>query len=183
MKVLVAVASKHGSTREIAQVIAAQLRAAHLDADLREAGEVPDLGGYDAVVLGSAVYVGSWLPEARHFAERHRAALAKLPVWIFSSGPLGALDPRPQDDPERLAAPMAGVEVRDHRVFVGKLDPAGLGLGERLAVKMVRAPKGDFRDWAAIRGWAREIAAALRSDAVPAGAQPDRTAAAAAGPS
>jgi menaquinone-dependent protoporphyrinogen oxidase len=169
MKVLVAVASKHGSTREIADAIVEELRNSAIDADLRDVSEVSTIRGYGAIVLGSAVYMGDWLPEARSFPEHHRVALSKLPVWLFSSGPLGADDPQPHDDPKRLAAPIGRVEVRDHRVFVGKLDREGLGFGERVAVKMVRAalgdyraPYGDFRDWDDIRSWAREIAAELQ---------------------
>src|SRR6476620_7719730 len=98
------------------------------------------------------------------------AARSKLPVWLFSSGPLGVDDPQPQEDPSGLAATMGGVPVRDHHVFEGKLDPAGLGFGERIAVKMVgaahgdyRAPDGDYRDWDDIRSWASGIAVELRS--------------------
>ena len=161
MRVLVAVASKHGGTRGIAEAIAEELRAAGPAVDLREAGEVGDLAGYDAVVLGSAIYAGTWLQEARQFAERHHAELSRLPVWLFSSGPLGAPDPQPHDDPDKLAAPLGDVAARDHRVFAGKLDPADLSFGERLIAKVVRAPSGDFRDWDAMRAWAHEIGAAL----------------------
>lgn len=161
MNVLVAVASKHGSTRAIAKTIAEELRAVGVAADVREVGALDDLGQYDAVVLGSAIYAGHWLPEAKQFAERHRAELATVPVWLFSSGPLGAPDPRPHDDPRQLAAPLGTVEVRDHRVFAGKLDKRGLGLRERLIVRAIGAPEGDFRDWEAIRSWAGEIGTAL----------------------
>ena len=161
MSVLVAVASKHGSTHAIAEAVAEELRAANLDVDLRETGEVDDLAGYDAVVFGSAIYAGHWLPEAKQFAERHHAELSRLPVWLFSSGPLGAPDPQPHDDPDKLAAPMGDVAVRDHQVFAGKLASADLSFSERLIVKMVRAPYGDFRDWDAVRAWAREIGVAL----------------------
>lgn len=166
MKILVVVASKHGSTREIAEAIAEEMRAEKLTVDMRnlqETAEVGDITGYDAVVLGSAIYAGSWLPEAKQFAEEHQAELSKLPVWLFSSGPLGAGDPQPHDDPDRLTAPMGEVKARDHRVFVGKLDPAKLGLGEWLMAKMVKAPVGDFRDWEQVRGWARSVAKELRS--------------------
>lgn len=166
MKILVAVASKHGSTREIAQAIAGELRAAQLDVDLREASEVSDINGYDAVVLGSAIYMGSWLSDARHFADQFQAALTTLPVWLFSSGPLGADEPQPEQDLNKLAAPLGPVEVRDHQVFVGKLDPAELGMGERLITKMVHAPAGDFRDWEEIRAWAHQIAAGLRAEQI-----------------
>jgi menaquinone-dependent protoporphyrinogen oxidase len=163
MKVLVAVASKHGSTREIAGAIVEELRNSAIDADLRDVSEVNSIRGYDGVILGSAIYMGNWLPEAQSFPEHHRVALSKLPVWLFSSGPLGADDPHPQDDATILAAPMGRLEARDHQVFVGKLDRAGLGFGERIAVKWVQVPFGDFRDWDDIRGWARKIAMELHS--------------------
>ncbi len=165
MRVLVVVASKHGSTYEIAAAIAEELRAAQFTVDLHDLqaeGALGDLAGYHAVVLGSAIYAGSWLPAARAFAAQHHAALTRLPIWVFSSGPLGADNPQPRDDPARLAASLGVAEIQDQQVFVGKLDPATLDLGERLIAAVVNAPAGDFRDWGAIRGWAREIAAALR---------------------
>ena len=168
MKVLVTAASKHGSTYQIAETICKVLREAQLDAELKDAGSVVTLAGYDAVVLGSAVYAGNWLPDAKAFAERHQAALAKLPVWVFSSGPLGAENPQPRDDVQKLAAPLGAIRPRDHRVFVGKLDPHDLGLSERLIAKAVHAPSGDFRDWPAIKAWAQTIATELAQQPQPA---------------
>jgi menaquinone-dependent protoporphyrinogen oxidase len=169
MKILVAVASKHGSTREIGSAIVDELRNSNIDADLRDVSEVSIIRGYDAVILGSAVYMGNWLPEARSFPEHHRVALSKLPVWVFSSGPVGADDPLPHDDPKKLIAstlttPTGKTNVRDHRVFVGKLDPADLGFGQRIAVKWLGVPYGDFRNWDEIRAWAREIAMEMESE-------------------
>jgi menaquinone-dependent protoporphyrinogen oxidase len=165
MKALIAVASKHGSTREIASAIAVELRTKGMEADLRDAGQVCDLAGYDTVVLGSGIYAGNWLPEAKQLVERHRAALNKLPVWLFSSGPLGAPDPQPHDDPKRIATTAVGdLPMRDHCVFAGKLDKGSLGFGERLITMAVKAPEGDFRDWDDIRAWAASIAVALEQD-------------------
>lgn len=161
MKALVVVASRHGSTEEIAGAIAEELRTANLDVDLREAGEVAAIDAYDAVVLGSAVYMGNWLPEAWAFVERHEAKLASVPIWLFSSGPIGAEDPKPHGDPHALPELIEATHARGHQIFAGKLDPHSLGLSERLVTKMVRAPAGDFRAWQDIRAWAREIAAAL----------------------
>src|SRR5438552_17344033 len=96
MKVLVAYASKNGSTEEIAQAIAEQLRSHGLEADCREAGEVRDLNPYGAVVLGSAVYAKRWRPSARRFLRRHGPALSVMPWWVFSSGPVG--EPKPDDE-------------------------------------------------------------------------------------
>ena len=80
---------------------------------------------------------------------------------MFSSGPLGAENPQPHDDPQQLAASLGELPVRDHKVFVGKLDTSDLGIAERVIAKVVRAPIGDFRNWDAIRAWAHEIAAGL----------------------
>jgi menaquinone-dependent protoporphyrinogen oxidase len=163
MKVLVAVASKRGSTREIAGAIAEEIRTAGLDVDLREASDVDEIDSYEAVVLGSAIYMGSWMPEAKWFAEVHRTRLSMIPVWLFSSGPLGEEAPQPMPDIFKLAEPMGEVAVRDHHIFVGKLDPSTLGLAEKLMTKVVGAPYGDFRDWDDIRVWARVIAAELNA--------------------
>lgn len=161
MKVLVAVASKHGATRELAAVIADELGAAGHAVDLLEAGAVGSLAGYGAAVLGSALYMGAWLPEARRLVERHRAELAALPLWLFSSGPLGEEAPQPEPDAAALLAPFAGLRVRGHEVFAGRLDRARLGVGEKLVARLVKAPDGDFRDLAAVRTWASTIAADL----------------------
>lgn len=161
MNVLVAVASKHGSTHEIGESIADELRSANIAVDLKQPDEVMTLAPYDAIILGSGIYAGNWLPEAKGFAERFRAELAALPVWVFSSGPLGTDNPQPHDDPQKLAAPLNGIAIRDHQIFVGKLERSNLGLAERMIAKVVGAPEGDFRHWNVIRAWARDIATTL----------------------
>lgn len=161
MKILVAYASRHGSTQEIAQALAQELRARGHSVAVRAVNEVGSIKGYVAAVIGSAVYMGSWLPEARSFVDENRETLAHIPVWLFSSGPLGTDDPRPAGDPAHLGELIRATQARGHRLFVGKLDRNSLGLGERLLAKAVRAPDGDFRDWDDVRTWAREIAMAL----------------------
>jgi menaquinone-dependent protoporphyrinogen oxidase len=163
MAVLVAVASRHGATREIAEAIAQALRDEGLQAELADAADVTGVTGYDAVVLGSAVYVGRWLEPARELVERHADALAERPTWLFSSGPLGD-PPKPEaDDAVQVAEIAERVGAHDHRLFAGKLDKNTLGFGERAVVLAFRAPEGDFRDWDEIVAWAREIAASLRT--------------------
>jgi len=89
MRVLVTAASRHGSTAEIAEAIATGLTRRGADAEAIPIDEVDGLEGFDAVVLGSAIYMGRWLKPARKFAEAHAAELSQRPVWLFSSGPLG----------------------------------------------------------------------------------------------
>ena len=166
MRVLLAVASKHGSTARIAQAIAVQLRMEDLDVDERNVEEVTSVEGYDAVILGSAVYMGKLLDTARAFVEANREQLANIPVWLFSSGPIGAPDPKPLGQATDVEELVAKVHARGHRVFAGKLDKHELNLIERVATKVVGAPEGDFRDWGAIESWARGIARQLNTTKV-----------------
>src|SRR5262249_13648974 len=128
VNILIALATRHGSPREIPEARPGELPAAGHPAELREAGDFDDGVGYDAVVVGSAIYMGDWLPEARAYVERNRALLATVPVWLFSSGPLGRDDPQPKDDPRHLAGMVGETGARGHRIFVGKLDVNRLGL-------------------------------------------------------
>lgn len=165
--VLIAVAGRHGDTEEIAEEIAAVLRTElpAAEVEVRDAAEAGDVAGFDAVLVGSGVYLGRWLPAARHLVERHRAELAVVPVWLFSSGPVGD-PPRPVDDLTEVTTLGATVRARGHRVFAGRLDRDELGWAERFAVRAVHAAEGDFRDHDAIRSWAAEVAADLTT-AVP----------------
>jgi menaquinone-dependent protoporphyrinogen oxidase len=161
MKILIAVASRHGSTGEIAESIGNELRGAGHQVDVLDAGHVTSVDPYEAAIVGSAVYLGGWLAEARDFSHRHQAKLASIPTWLFSSGPIGPNSPA--SPPAHLDELMQATKARGHRIFVGMLDRSKLSLGERLIATVVRAPDGDFRDWDEIHRWANEIASALRA--------------------
>jgi menaquinone-dependent protoporphyrinogen oxidase len=162
MKVLVSAASRHGSTTEVATAIADALRARGVDALLAAPDAVESLAGIDAAVIGSAIYLGRWLEPARDLVERHREALRRMPVWLFSSGPVGD-PPKPADDPIDVPPLLALVNAREHRDFAGFVDRHRLGLAERAIMAAVRAPEGDFRPWAEIEAWAAGIADALET--------------------
>ena len=161
MTVLVAYASKHGSTAGIAEAIADTLVDQEIKAEAKSVDTVDDLGGYEAVVLGSAVYAGSWMREAVSFSERHGPELSRKPVWLFSSGPLGDEVKDHEEQPRQLSELRGAIQPKGHRVFFGALDTSVLGFAERMIAKAVKAPVGDFRDWDAIRAWAEEIAEEL----------------------
>lgn len=161
MNILTIVASKHGSTREIADAIGEELKQNGHQTDVYDAKQAPPPTDYDAVIIGSAIYMGSWMGDARDYVVDNQSALANLPVWLFSSGPLGAENPQPTEPPAQLDELMTQTAARGHQLFVGKLDKESLGMGEKLIAKAVKAPYGDFRDWPAIRAWAGDIAAAL----------------------
>jgi len=166
MKVLVTVASKHGATGQIGELVAGVLRDHGLTVESHPPESVRDLSGFDAVVLGSAVYAGGWLQPAIAFLNRHEGDLADRSVWLFSSGPLGD-PPMPAGEPV-VAANIAGrLGAREHRTFGGKLDREQLGFMERTVTRALKAPAGDFRDLDAIRAWADGIAGALVQRAVP----------------
>lgn len=156
MRILVSASSRHGSTTEIATALAAAMRHHGANVDVRPPQTVDEVDGYDAVVLGSAVYRSRWLRPARNFVERHGAALRRLDVYLFSSGPV-ATGNRPVNMPGDASAASERTQASQHRIFAGRLNPAVLGAGERLVARMVRAVPGDFRDWDAIGSWGAEI--------------------------
>ena len=158
MKVLVAAASKHGATHEIAAAIGRDLGERGFVVEVRDVADLDAIGDADACVLGSAVYVGQWLGPARHFVEANAEALAAVPTWLFSSGPLG--DPLKPDEEHAVDVDqiVAATGAREHRLFAGKLDKGKLGFGERAVVLAVRAADGDYRNWDEIGAWAGEIA-------------------------
>jgi len=188
-KVLVVHASRHGGTAGIAEKIGEVLRAAGFEAEVKRAAEANWVVGVDAFVVGSGVYMGSWLDDALEFLDQNQGALSRCPVWLFSSGPLqGSTREKAASDPlENALGPLEGpgsggrrkvealsaaIKPREHRVFDGAFDPSDppKAFSERL-VRLLPAsknilPPGDFRNWDAIDTWAREIAAVLAREPV-----------------
>lgn len=178
MKVLVAYGSRHGATAGIANRIADRIRRGGVASDCLEVGDVGDVGGYDAYVIGSAAYVFHWLKEATSFVKRNREILADRPVWLFSSGPLGTdLVDEDGNDVLESSRPKEFEELHDmlgsmdEHVFFGAWDPDAppRGMAERMLRMMPASkealPAGDFRDWDAVDAWADEIVVALRDEA------------------
>jgi menaquinone-dependent protoporphyrinogen oxidase len=169
MRVLVTYASRHGSTADIAEAISAVLRDEPEGDQARRVDvlpieEVEDVGGYDAVVFGSAIYLGRWMREARAFLHDNRAVLRSRPVWLFSSGPIG-MSAGPEQDAADTEEMVDLVQARGYRSFAGRLRQADLDQVERATVRQVHAEEGDYRDWTQIREWAEEVADALGAPA------------------
>ncbi|MFL5898708.1 MAG: flavodoxin domain-containing protein [Solirubrobacterales bacterium] len=163
MTVLVAYASKRGSTAEIAETVAATLCREGLGVCLERAEDVQSLERFDAVVLGSAVYMKRWRGDARHFLKKHRKALRQTPFWVFSSGPVG--DPQ-RDNPEWIEPPkivetVEELGARAHIVFGGCLPAEPQGFVERAMLEGTQKEHRDRRDWAEIRSWSHRIAVEL----------------------
>ncbi|HEV8194958.1 MAG TPA: flavodoxin domain-containing protein [Ktedonobacterales bacterium] len=161
MTILVTYASKHGATQGIAERVTRTLQRLGMEAEFRQVESVTDLESYSAVVIGSAVYYGSWMKEASEFVRRNRTVLAARPVWLFSSGPLGAEVKDDEPQPKELREMQEAIHPRDHHIFFGALDHNQLSFMERMVVKGVRAPEGDYRDWNEIEAWAESIVRAL----------------------
>ena len=160
MNVLVSAASKHGATQEIADAIGATLSGMGHTVSVLPPHEVMHVDDFDAVVLGSAVYAGHWLRPAKDLIERCQAALVAIPVFTFSSGPIGD-PPKPDEEPVDVADVLSACNTAEHMLFAGKLDPDKLGFAERAITMALRAPSGDFRNWEAIEGWATQIGRSL----------------------
>jgi menaquinone-dependent protoporphyrinogen oxidase len=160
MRVLVTAASKHDATAEIAAAIGAEFADNGIPATVARPDDVTTIEGFDAAVIGSAVYAGRWMKPATELVARHGAALVRIPVWLFSSGPVGD-PPKPDEEPVDIAELMSVTGAREHRIFEGRLDKHRLNFGERAMMVAVRAPEGDFRDWDAIREWTDAIIADL----------------------
>jgi menaquinone-dependent protoporphyrinogen oxidase len=161
-KVLVAYGSKYGATAEIAERIGQVLRQAELRADILPADRIGDLSAYQAVVLGSAVYIGRWRKEAVKFMKANEEVLAGKAVWLFSSGPTGEGDPAELLQgwrfPGSLQPSIDRIQPRDIAVFHGAVNLDQLNRLEKWMLKNVKSPVGDFRDWEAITAWAEAIA-------------------------
>jgi menaquinone-dependent protoporphyrinogen oxidase len=162
MKVLVCAATKYGATGEIANAVADVLAENGLEVTVIPPEQVGAIEQFDAVVLGSAVYMGQWMKPARELVDRSAAVLAARPVWLFSSGPVGE-PAKPAENPVDVSKILQSTKARDHRVFTGRLVRKHLSFPDRAMASAIRAAEGDFRNWAEIRAWAAGIASALQS--------------------
>ena len=169
MKVLVAYASKYGATEGIAQRIGETLRQRGLDVDITNCEDLREASGYDAYVVGSAVYEFNWRKDARKFVERNAEVLAAKPTWLFSSGPLGTetVDKDGNDvlkatEPKQFAAYEDLVHPRGKQVFRGAYHHDEIRGVDRVVAWMPAIrdvlPEGDFREWDVIEAWAGSVA-------------------------
>ena len=164
MRILVVVASRHGSTLELAQAMGQALQDHAVTTQIRGADDVPESGvgsveEFDGVLLGSALYSQRWLEAATRFARDRSQSLQARPVWLFSSGAVG--NPGLHEGPQELDELRRLTGAREHRLFPGRLDENDLDVEERRVVEELGAAGGDYRDWAAVRSWAAQIAEAL----------------------
>lgn len=172
-RVLVAFASRQGSTAWVAELLCEELSAAGARVDCRPVAAVTDLEAYGAVVLGSGVFRARRASDGGGFIARHRDALARRKVWLFSAGPIGGVGSGSGDHEAATEAPVVRVAQE-----IGARGAATFG-----AAPIVDGdddghhPHADWREAARVRAWARTIAADLaRSGLAGPGGAPRRAA-------
>jgi menaquinone-dependent protoporphyrinogen oxidase len=151
---LVAYGTKHGSTREVAAAVAETLKEHGYLVELLPAAQIEDVAPFCSVVIGGAIYMGRWHPDAVRFLDRHRTALAKLPVAVFGMGPRTIEGPDAEESRAQLLRALGKVPEVDPvaiAVFGGVVDP------HTLRFPFNRMPASDARDWSAIRAWAASL--------------------------
>ena len=168
--ILVAYATRYGSTQEVAEAVAATLREDGLEVDLQPMRKVRTLEGYRVVVLGAPIYIGSLHKDAQRFLAQHREALSEQPVAIFALGPTHQDEKEMQGSRAQLDKELAKFPWLTPvalEMFGGKYDPAKLRFPDNLIASLPASPShqmpaSDVRDWTAIRAWASNLAAQLQ---------------------
>jgi menaquinone-dependent protoporphyrinogen oxidase len=167
-KILIAYASACGSTGGVAEAIGQGLCEQGAQVDVRLIKNIRDISFYDGIVLGSPVRQASWLPEALSFLQKNQESLSRIPVAYFltcltlyrdseenRSIVRGYLDPVLKSTPS--------VQPIGLGLFAGTLDYSKLSLPYRMVMKSkmkkLEIPEGDFRNWGAIRAWAKGLGA------------------------
>jgi menaquinone-dependent protoporphyrinogen oxidase len=162
MRILVTYGSTRGGTRGLAEMVADDLRADGFDVDLLPPRQVRRLDGYDAVVVGGALYASRWHRESRRFVKRHAAEIRQRPAYFFSSGPLDDSAGRGGIPPVKgVEALMEKAGVREHITFGGRLRPDAKGFP---ASAMAKKRAGDWRDAGHVKQWTQTIASQLRGE-------------------
>jgi menaquinone-dependent protoporphyrinogen oxidase len=162
-RILVTYATRAGSTIEVAAAIGETLSGNGIMVDVRPVKERPSVQDYQAVVIGSAIRMGNWLPEAVNFVKDNQAPLSRVPTAFFSVHMLN----RGEDEVSRQARQAYTAVVRqiltpvDEAFFSGKMDYNRLSFLDRTIAKAVEkqtnSRPGDFRDWERIRAWAQAL--------------------------
>jgi menaquinone-dependent protoporphyrinogen oxidase len=163
MRVLVVYGSARGGTQGLAEMVGDELRSMGIDSDVRPAGDVRRIDGYDAVIVGGALYAFRWHRAARRFAKRTATQLRERPTYFFSSGPLDESALEGDIPPVKgVRALMDRTDARGHVTFGGRLEPDAKGFPARA---MAKKNAGDWRDRDQVRRWTQAVATQLEADA------------------
>ena len=162
-KILIAYATKSGSTEEVAEAIAKTFEEEGTPTEVKPAWDAPDPAEYRAVVVGSPLYSGKLLSDAAIFINRHKEKLVEMPTALFI---VCLVMSRPTERSVqkviRQTRPMVELlRPRDVGLFAGSLHYKDVGFFNRILLRLMKVPEGDFRNWDTIHRWAREVHAKL----------------------
>jgi menaquinone-dependent protoporphyrinogen oxidase len=163
-RILIAYASRTGSTAEIARAVAKELEAMGFGVVVGEIDTVSSISGFDAVVIGTPVYMGNPGKSVGKFVTRFREGLGNVPVAAFAVGmapvdsKVGSVD-IVRENLQKSLHPLRAVATT---VFAGRLDPDRMSFMDRIMTRLMGVQTGDFRDWDAIALWARNLPAVLK---------------------
>lgn len=161
-RVLVVFATGSGCTESVAGWVAEEAAGRGLEPVLRDAKDDPSPEGFAAVIVGSGMRAGKWHAAAEQWIKRHAEHLREVPCAVFSVGMRAADgDPGEGDGSARQAAAQAGVDPVATASLPGWFVPKRFSLPERLILKAMKTPEGDFRDEAAARAWAAQVLDAM----------------------
>ncbi|KAA3659105.1 MAG: flavodoxin [Chloroflexi bacterium] len=172
-KILIAFASQYGSTGEVAEVVAEVLSQYGYAVDTKWIKDVTAVDHYDAVIVGSAIQYDKWMPEAVDFVKTHQKAFSKIPVaYFFTCLTLAKRNVKTEQQAlayaDKLIALTTQVKPISIGRFAGVLDASKMSFLTRLMLKtittVVGVREGDYRDWDAIRSWAKSIDAKLSNE-------------------
>jgi menaquinone-dependent protoporphyrinogen oxidase len=157
--ILVCYATRYGSTGDIARIIGKELDAAGYHVTVVPIADGKDPGNYDAIVIGSPLYMGKWLAEARDFIGRFRHSLQERPVAVFSAG--YSLKDRTMEHlksgEDALVPIRLFITPFSTGFFPGKVDPDRMSPADKAVVRLSGVTPGDFRDEEMVRSWAKEL--------------------------
>jgi menaquinone-dependent protoporphyrinogen oxidase len=167
---LVAYATRYGSTREVAEAAAETLREHGLSVEVKAAKDAAAGNGYGGIVPATPFYLGAMLKEAVRYLERDRTALERLPVALLACGPVSAADDTvaARGQLDGALAKLGWLHPVAAEMFVGKFDPSHLRKADRLLTALPASPlhgigAHDDRDWPAIRAWAATLPSLLQA--------------------
>lgn len=164
MRTLVVYATRSGCTAGVAERVAEILARSGMEVDLKPVEEAGDPVSYDAVVVGSGVRVGSWHEPARRWVAEHAETLRARPVAFYTCCLTLATEPQKADEVRAYTEGLieqTGLEPVDIGLFAGWNEPSRFSFIERAVLGMLRAPRGDFRDFEAIEAWSAGVAPKL----------------------
>lgn len=166
MKILVAYASKFGTTTQVAECIAQTLQQYNHQVDVIQVAQVDNIADYDAVIIGAAIHYDHWMTDAQAFVKTHQATLSTKPVaCFFTCLALSKQTEKDQQQADTYRKKIANLNPHINPISIGcfagavkyQSMPFLFRLVARVILSVMKVKEGDYRDWAVIRTWALDV--------------------------